>query len=432
MADTSESLGKAELGVAGRNTRTGQLRADEFLPELRGKNAIRAFREMRENDSTVGAVMYATEQTLRDIKFKVKPADDSEGAAKEAQFVEEVLSDMEHTLDDHISEALSSLSYGFSIFEVVYKRRMGNYRSPKKRSKYNDGRIGIRKLASRAQWTISRFDVDQKSGDIKGVYQDVSNGTGTAYIPASKLVHYRTTTTNNDPAGRSILRNAYTSYKYLNSLQKIEAIAIERELHGVPVLRIPSEYLAPDATEEHIALRNSVEEIARDLKLNEQAYMILPSDCYTDADGNPTDTRLMDVSLITSEGNRNIEIGPVVQRYKQDIARSLLAEFIMLGATENGSYALSKSKTDLFLRTLESYINAIADCLNKQLIEPLWDINGLDKAYMPKIVAGDVAQHDLENISRFLRNLNGAGISVSDHDETVSHLMDIAELDYDK
>jgi hypothetical protein len=64
------------------------------------------------------------------------------------------------------------------------------------------------------------------------------------FIPSWKLLHYRTITTNNDPSGRSILRNAYKSYTFLNNLQSIEAIAVERELHGVPVGRMPAEYLA--------------------------------------------------------------------------------------------------------------------------------------------------------------------------------------------
>jgi hypothetical protein len=50
---------------------------------------------------------------------------------------------------------------------------------------------------------------------------------------------------------------------------------------------------------------------------------------------------------------------------------------------------------------------------------------------MPKIVAGDVAPHDLREIAGFLRNLNGAGIDVSSHPEVIQNLMDIAELNYD-
>ena len=102
----------------------------------------------------------------------------------------------------------------------------------------------------------------------------------------------------------------------------------------------------------------------------------------------------------------------------------------MLGS-QGGSYALSKSKTDLFLRALESYIQQIVDVLNKQLVERLWELNGLDYSLMPTIKAGDVAPHDLREIAGFLRNLNGADINVSNHPEVIQNLMDIADLNYD-
>src|SRR5210317_118997 len=428
----SETEATQILGIAGDNTQNGQIRADEFLPELRGKRAIRKYREMRDNDSTIGAVMYATEQVLRDVDIKVMPANDTPAAKREAEFVESIFDDMDHTLDDHISEALSSLTYGFSWFEVVYKRRKGpNNRSDKSRSKFTDGRIGVRKIASRAPWTISKFDVDQKTGDVLGVHQEGAGFNNTSYIPIRKSLYYRTTAINNDPSGRSILRNAYTSYEYLNNLQNIEAIAVERELAGIPVARIPAEYLSNDASGAQQGFVNNLRQILRDVKFNEQGYIILPSDTYPDKDGAPTNTRLVDVELMSSSGTRNIDIDPIVRRYQHDIARSVLSEFLMLGGGNTGSYALSKSKTDLFLRALESYIQAIVDVLNKQLVERLWELNGLNYDLMPTIVAGDVAPHDLREIAAFLRNLNGADINVSDHPEVIQDLMDIAELKYD-
>ena len=426
----SETKSKAILGVSGSTT-NGQIRADEFLPELRGKKAIRTYQEMRDNDATIGAVLYAVEQILRDVDLKVKPADDSEEAKVEADFVESVLEDMEHTLDDHISEALSFLGYGFSWFEVVYKRRDSTDTiNPKKKTKFPDGRLGVRKLASRAPWTVSRFDVDEKTGDILGLYQDTGNSfsDGKHFIPTRKSLYYRTTVINNDPAGRSILRNAYTSYKYLNSLQSIEAIAVERELAGIPVARIPADYLSVDASADQKAFLGEIQQILRDVKFNEQGYMILPSDNYPDKDGAPSGQRLVDVELMASNGTRNIDIDPIIRRYQHDIARSVLSEFLMLGGGSTGSYALSKSKTDLFLRALEAYIQTIVDVLNKQLVEPLWELNGLDPKLMPRIIAGDVAPHDLKELGSYLRNLNGADINLASQPDIVDALLENAEL----
>ena len=430
MKKLSETAAKIELGVYGKNTYTGDIRADEFLQELRGKRAIQKYREMRDNNAIVGSIMYAVEQTLRDVKIAVKPADDSDAAKQEAEFLQSVLDDMDHSLDDHISESLSYLTYGFSWFEVVYKRREGDFRSPKKNSKYEDGRIGIKKIAIRAPWTVEGFEVDKQTGEILGVYQEAVWGKTPSMIPVEKSVYYRTTSLNNDPSGRSVLRNAYVSYQYLNKIQSYEAIAIERELHGVPVGRMPAEYMSSDASDDQANLRGQFERILRDLKNNEQGYALLPSDLYVDSDGKPTSQRLMDIELITANGSRSIDIDPIVKRYQHDIARSLMAEFLMLGSS-SGSYALSKTKTDLFLRSLESYINTIVDALNKQLVERLWQLNGLPWDTMPKLVAGDVAPHDLREIASFLRNLNGAGIEVQEQVEVVEDLMGIAEIEFD-
>ncbi len=433
VSKLSENEAKSILGVAGDNTRHGQIRADEFLPDLRGKKAINKYREMRDNDSTIGAVMYATEQTLRDVDIKIKPANDTPEAQAEADFVKSVFKDMEHTLEDHIAESLSCLTYGFSWFEIVFKRRNGtDHSDPTRYSMYEDGRLGIRKIASRAPWTVSRFEVDKKTGDVLGIFQESGiAGINQNYIPTHKSLYYRTTSLNGDPSGRSILRNAYTSYQYLNNLQAIEAIAVERELAGIPVARIPSEYLSGDATSAQSAFVANLQKILRDVKFNEQGYIITPSDTYPDANGSPTNIRLVDIELMSSSGSRNITIDPIVRRYQHDIARSVLSEFLMLGGASSGSYALSKSKTDLFLRALESYIQSIVDVINKQLIQRLWELNGLDFDLMPQVSAGDVAHHDLREIAAFLRNLNGADINVSDHPEVISNLMEIAELDYD-
>jgi hypothetical protein len=431
-----KSLAKLEIGYGGTNTRYGQIRGDELLRELKGKKGIKKYREMRDNDATIGAIMYATEQVLRDVPKIVKAVDESDEAVGYADYVTSVFDDMEHTLDDHISEALSSLTYGFAFFEVVYKRRMGpDFKDKKRHSKFSDGYWGVTKLASRAQWTIepSTDSVDKKTGDLLGIRQASSllDSANRGFIPADKLVHYRTTTVNNDIYGRSILRNAYKSYTYLTNLQAIEAIAVERELHGIPIGRMPAEYLGASATDDQKSIRADFERMLRDLKNNEQGYALLPSDLLLDNEGKSTGgvaARLVDIELITSNGTRNIDIDPIIKRYQHDISRSVMAEFLMLGSSSAGSYAMSKSKTDLFLRSMESYINSVYDILNKQLVEPLWALNGFPVEMMPKIEAGDVAPHDLKELGSYLRNLNGANIDLSNQPKIINELLNTAEL----
>jgi len=426
----SPTESKKILGVSGTNVRTGNFYSDEPLATLKGRRAITVYRQMRDNDATVGATMYAAEQMLRDVKYKVKPSDkESQESLDAARFIEEVLGDMDHTLDDHISEALSFLTFGFMPFEVVYKRRVGPLeRDSKKKSKYTDGFIGVRKIAPRAPWTISKFDVDNYSGDVKGYWQTSYKIGGDNYIPMRKAILYRTTSINGDPTGRSILRNAYTSYTRLQAIQQYEAIGIERELAGIPHAEVPADYLSSDASDDQKAFLKSLEDILRDLKFNEQGYLITPSDMYPGKEGEPSNQKMVNVRLMASEGSRNIDIDPVIKRYQHDIARSVLFEFLLLGASSTGSFALSKSKGDFALRALEAYVQAIVDCLNKQLVERLWELNGFDFSVMPTIEAGDVAPHDLKELGGYLRNLNGADISLADQVDIVDALLENAEL----
>ena len=406
------------VGYAGTNTRYGQIKADEKLNQLRGVQGVTQYREMRDNDATVGAALYAIEQTLRDVDYKVIPVDDTQAAVDAAEFVEDVFDDMKYSLDDHISQALSSLTFGWFDSEVIYKRR-------------SDGRIGVHKLAPRAQWTINRFDVDEVSGDLKGIYQNQGHNGYTGYIPANKLVHYTTTNVNGDYSGRSILRNAYKSYEYLKTMQEYEAISVERNLHGVPKGKMPAEYLAESATDDQKAVMNDFLTAIKDLKNNEQGAIIVPSDPYYNDDGKASNMPLMDVELMTVQGTGGIDVDKIIRRYQHDIARTLLAEFVMLGSSAGGSYALSKTKGDMFLRSLESYLNTIYDCLQRQLLPRLFELNGISSDLIPTLKPNDVVPHDLRELGAFLRNINGAGIALTNQSDTLEAIFEAAELPFD-
>jgi len=408
-----------ELGASGSYGMNDQLRPDEFLPKLRGLNATRTFREMKDNDPVIGAILMAFEMLLRAAEFRVEAAGDSP-EAKDAQiFVEQCFADMEGTVDDFLAEVLTFLPFGFSVFEVVYKVRGGRNTSDTTRySQFDDGRYGIQKLSPRAQWTIDRFLTDA-NGTITGARQTaLTLKMGSVEIPIEKLLHFRTSTINNDPSGRSILRNAFTSYHYASHIQMIEAIAVEREMNGIPVGRIPSEYLADGATAPQQAFANAFKKILRDVKFNDQGFVLLPSDVYENDDGSKTSIPMVQFDLVTAKGTRAIPTGEVILRHQQNIARSVLADFLMLGSGDKGSFALSKSKTDLFLAAASGYTEAISSVLNRQLLSRLWELNGFDPLLMPSISFGDIAPVDLAELGAFVRDIAGAGMPLFPDNDT--------------
>lgn len=422
----SDSKLTSEIGVSGAHVHTG-MQQEEFLPELRGHRAVKKYREMRDNDDVIGAILQAMDMLIRAVEWRVEAVDDTPEAQADAEFAESVLEDASHTFEDFISEVLSFLVYGWSFFEVVYKRREGpEQKDPSRRSKFDDGRLGIRKLAPRAQQTLQRWKLDHEGG-VQAMVQQSGMG-GAVEIPLEKGLLFRTVNASNSPSGRSVLRNAYRSYYYATHIENIEAIAIERELNGLPVGYIPGEYLRANAGSDKGKIRAEYEKMLRDVKFNEQGFIMLPSDTWPDSEGNPSSTPLVKIELLASSGTRNIETQPVIMRYRQAMARTVLADFIMLGTSERGSFALSKSKADLFLRSLEGYLNNIASTLNRHLISRLWKLNGLNPDTQPRLVPGDIAPVDLEELGQYVQRLSGSGFPIFPDEEVERSLLEAGGL----
>ena len=397
-----------ELGVASDTNPSWGIRQDEFVVQLRGRQGIKKYREMSENDAVIGAILTAMTMMLRSIEWRV------EGESTDAvKFVQSVMHDMDDkSWEEFVADTLSMLQYGFSIFEFVPRRD-------------SDGLIRMRKLASRAQWTIDRFEA-MDNGDIQGVWQVAAQKN--VYIPYSKMLHFRTTSVANEPSGRSVLRSAYTSWRAQNNIKYFEGVGIERELNGLPVVRIPSEFMSADASDSQKALFTQMKTIARDVKRNEQGWIILPSDRYADDDGKLTNNLMVEFDLIASKGTRDIDTGAVILRYQQDMARSVMADFVMLGANDRGSFALSKSKADLFLKALEGYADTIAAQLNRKLLPYLWELNGMNPDDMPKIARGRVAPVDLEELGQYIQRLALSGVDLFPDEGLDKHLRDVAGL----
>lgn len=215
-----------DVGSSGLRQYGGWVR-EEFLRALQGREAARVYREMRDNDATVGALLFVIQQSMRKIDWNVKTASNKPEAAKAAEFVESLRTDMSHSWDEFIIEALSCLEFGFSPHEIVWKKRNGykknaaystdgkalpNQDNPQDvaSSKYDDGLIGIRRLPLRGQETILRWYFDG-NGSITGMQQQPWMGP-LIDLPIEKLLIFRPHQYKNNPEGRSILRNSYRCF----------------------------------------------------------------------------------------------------------------------------------------------------------------------------------------------------------------------------
>lgn len=391
-----------EIGRIGQR-RYGGVIYEEFLRELRGHKGIEVYREMSENDDVIGAILYAIEMLVRQTQWSVEPGGTSAKDKEAAEFVESCMNDMQTTWVDTISEILSFLTYGWSFHEIVYKRRMGNTKDIRTRSKNNDGLIGWMKLPIRAQETLYQWEYDEHD-NLVGMTQMPPPDYGLYTIPTSKALLFRTKSRKDNPEGRSILRNAYRSWYFKRRIQEIEGIGIERDLAGLPVLHAPDglDIWNPDDQDATI-IRSSLEGMVRRIRRDEMEGVVLPFG--------------YELELLSSGGTRQFDTNAIIDRYDTRIAMTVLADFIFLGHQQNGSWALSSDKTELFAMACGAYLDIIAETFNSQGIPNLIDINGDHFAGItdyPKITHGDIEEEDISKVSTFIKDMVGVGVLVPD------------------
>lgn len=395
-----------ELGTSGLR-RSGGFITEEFLNQLRGRRGLLVYREMADNDPVIGSILYAIEKVVLRLDWRVDPFDDSDAAKELAEFIDSCLEDMSDSWDQTLASILSMLVYGFSFHEIVYKIRGGESEDPKRNSKHSDGKIGWRKLAIRSQETLNNWMMDVDGG-IQGFRQIDPTGGGFREIPIDKGLLFRTTVNKNNPEGRSLLRNCFRPWYYKRRIEEIEAIGIERDLAGLPVAKVPPEYLSSGATAAQQAVLAEITQIVQNIKRNEQEGVIFPK--MYDENNN----EMFSLELLSSGGSRQFDTDKIIARYDQRISMSVLSDFILLGHEQVGSFALGSQKMDLWTMSVEAIAKSIAEVMNQYAIPRLLKLNGMDTNLTPYLTYGEVASVDLRELSDYVQKLISAGALTPD------------------
>ena len=393
-----------ELGSTGLKRSAGYI-SEEFLPALRGRKAIQVYREMSDNDPVIGALLFAVDRLLRQLVWRVEPASQSPKDKKAAEFLESCMDDMSHTWDEFISEVLTMLPYGWAYHEIVYKKRVGPHeKTGKTRSNHTDGKIGWRKIPIRSQETLQRWAFDE-TGGIQGMVQLAPPKYKTVLLPINKSLLFRVSSVKNNPEGRSFLRNAYRPWFYKKRLEEIEGVGVERDLAGLPVAKVPHDYLSAPAGSDKAKMVQAFKKMVRSVRRDEQEGIVIPT-----AYDQDTKQPLFDFSLLNSGGSRTFDTNAIIQRYEERMLMTVLADFILVGHQGTGSYSLHTDKTGLFRASINSVSQAIADVLNMHAVPRLFAVNGEKMEKLPKFVPGEVDPPDLTQLSSFMGQMANAGV----------------------
>lgn len=415
MADEDNNekvLDFRQLGYTGLRRFSGFI-YEEFLNVLVGQRAAQVYKEMSDNDATCGTILYVIDKFIRQIPWRVENASEAPFDVEAGEFLRSNMDDMDNSWIDTMSEIMTMIPYGYSVHELVYKRRAGAGPDPTTRSKYSDGRIGWRSLPIRSQDTIWRWVFDEH-GEILGAEQMAPPHYQRVVIPAEKMLLFRTTIHKNNPEGRSIFRSAYRSWYMKKNIENIEAIGIERDLAGLPFAVVPPELLSPGATAAQKALLGEIQKIVTNVRNDEQAGVIFPA-AY-DANGK----LLYDFKLLSTGGTKQFDVDKTIQRYDHRIAMSALADFILLGQGSSGSKAMHTDKTEMFVASIGCFLDIIENTLNNVAVPRLFGLNTFRVSDYPKFRHGDVSKVDFSELADALQKLSVAGMPLFP-DETLEN-----------
>jgi hypothetical protein len=409
--DKPERFKLSEAGYLGLNVWNG-ITQDEIKKELNFPHSVKTYKQMSYH-STVNSALTLFDNLISKVKWTFKPPKDaSQEEIRQAELINQMMHDMQdQTWKDFISEVLSSNIFGFSVHEKVYRRRTkGNG------SKYDDAVIGWKRLPIRNQETIEKFIFSDDGNDIVGVKQNL-NTISDLYsrynsrllkevvLPRSKFMLFRAGKHKGDPFGKSMLRDAYLAWRFLSVIEEIEANGVAKDLAGLPVLMLPPQYLATDASPEQKAVRAFYENVMRNLQLNQQSALILPN-AYDPETRQP----LFKLELLSLNGAKAMDTVKIKEYYKNLILTSLFADVLVLGQSGTGSFALGQVKNSLSANAAEAMLDRITSVINDDLIKQTYELNSWDTSRMGSMDYDYLQEDDLETFSRAFQRAASVGV----------------------
>jgi len=397
----------AEIGRPGLPIFSGRISLDKN-PRLRWPAAGRIYRDMLDNEPAAAALWTAARTLLRtDAQVDAGGTDDRHKRAGE--HVESCLHDMRDSLDTMFKQQTSAMFYGFCIQERVFKRRP-------------DGLVGWKAWAIRRQETLERWETD-KNGMVVGFTQRPAPDFKLRSLwlkdngkPANTgwATHTIADDSDSSPEGRGALRPMYRYWYMVTQFELLAGIGLERGV-GFPVFQRTETNPPVQLTE---AQEDSLAEQAAAIRQNEQAYVLLPPGItfrFEPMPGVEADSYLA-----------------FVQNFRVWMLSTSLAEFIALGTGDTGSFALGKSKIDLFLKALTGFQNKLCDTINRQAIPQLMRYNGWgDLEEYPKVSLPAVREYDLNMIANFAKTLHDmeAFHATPEDEEWMRKISDLHDID---
>jgi hypothetical protein len=372
-----------ELGQSGTNIWNGLI-DEEYNRDLQGDQGYEAFDKMRRSDGTVQAALLAVKLPIRRAHWYVRPASDDPEHVKQAEFIQwNLMEGMSMTWDHFLRQSLLHLDFGNMVFEKVFEVKPWEGREM----------ITWRKFGPRLPRTIHKWQMENGGN---GVQQRLIDGT-IVNIPIEKLIIFTHDMEGDNWAGRSILRAAYKHWYFKDKFYLIDAMAFEKHGLGVPKGKAKEGYTMTDDDQK------ATVKVLENLRAHHQAYIIEPDN--------------VEVDYMDMKANSLRDPETSIMHHNREITKSVLAQFLELGATASGSRSLSEDHSELFTNSLEAMANNVKETLNRHAVHQLIDLNFEGVAAYPTLEYTGISKTDVEKLANAYNTLVGAGAVIADDED---------------
>jgi len=412
-----------EMGTGGTAIYGGLVRTFERSSKWTGTEKYRTASEIATNVSIVAASVHHFLNLLGHPQWTVKPAEVdgkvSPEAEKAAQFVEDVMHDMATTWPRIVRRAGMYRFHGFGLQEWTAKKR-------------DDGQIGFADIEGRPQHTVDRWEVDE-NGVVTGVWQRHPMTGVVLGLPRGKLVYLVEDTLTDSPEGLGMFRHLAEPYERFKTYLELEARAFERDLRGTPIGRAPISLLQQMVKDGKLT-KDQAQGLIDDLKNFVQLEM-KQSDTSLVLDSVPYQSQAADglkiagamqwgIDLLQGNGAGLAELNVAIDRLQREMARILGTESLMMG-DQGGNRALAVDKSRNLYLIANAVLDNIAAAFDRDILIPLWKLNGFDDALKPTFVPEDVTFKDVAEVTAALRDMATAGAVLSPDDPVIDDVRDL-------
>lgn len=378
--ETKYTIQDAPRGVSGTEKFSGVFNEDYFRV-LQGPKKAKEYDKMRRGDARVKMCLSAVKNPIRSADWQWQiDGDVDENAKKHVAFLEFIFkSDIGITkkkkFKQLLTEALTCVDFGFSIFERAHKRggsspEFGQY-------------VGLSHLGWRHPRTLEEFYTDE-SGELTGVLQQAYGDNQKSITMDAQFLSVITLDQEGDNyEGISLLRPCYGAWSRKQMYLKLMAIGIEKTAIPTPTVKVPAgRHDSPEF--------DAMIQVLERLTTHQSNYITYP-------EGWEIDT--LAVSFDADKVKSSIQFE------NEEMTFAFLANFLLLGAGGNsGAYALSADLSDFFTKSILYIADQIADEFNsigRELIE----INFGPQEKYPKMVPVGIVDEIGAEFANLLKTL---------------------------